>query len=48
MVDYEKLKPDIHKTLGITLQHTDQQMRRRINQWIERHQLKTYNQLLPR
>ncbi len=47
MVDYEKLKRDIHKTLGIDLTaYKDQQMRRRINQWIERHQLKTYNQLV--
>ena len=47
MGDYEQLKRDIHKKLGIDLTaYKEQQMRRRINQWVERHQLKTYNQLL--
>lgn len=47
MVDYEKLKRDIDKTLGIDLtSYKDQQMRRRINQWIERYQLQSYNQLV--
>lgn len=47
MGDYEQLKRDIHKKLGINLTaYKEQQMRRRINQWVERHQLKTYNQLL--
>ncbi|NMB19311.1 MAG: protein-glutamate O-methyltransferase CheR [Firmicutes bacterium] len=47
MVDYEKLKRDIDRTLGIDLtSYKDQQMRRRINQWIERHRLNSYNQLV--
>lgn len=47
MVDYERLKLDIYKTLGIDLAaYKDQQMRRRINQWVERHRLATYNQLV--
>lgn len=47
MIDYEKLKVDIRKTLGIDLAaYKDQQMRRRINQWVERHQLNTYKDLV--
>ena len=47
MGDYEQLKRDINKKLGIDLTaYKEQQMRRRINQWVERHQLKTYNQPL--
>lgn len=47
MVDYEKLKRDINQILGIDLTaYKDQQMRRRINQWVERHQLNSYNQLV--
>lgn len=47
MTDYEKLKQDIKKVLGIDLTaYKDQQMRRRINQWIERHNLISYAQLV--
>ncbi|HKM43316.1 MAG TPA: protein-glutamate O-methyltransferase CheR [Limnochordia bacterium] len=47
MTDYEKLKRDIDKALGIDLtSYKDQQMRRRINQWIERHRLNSYDQLI--
>ncbi len=46
MVDYGKLQRDIFKVLGIDLTaYKDQQMRRRINQWIERHRLNSYDQL---
>ncbi len=46
MVDYEKLKRDVLKILGLDLAaYKDQQMRRRINQWVERHRLATYSQL---
>ncbi len=47
MVDYEKLKQDINRKLGIDLTaYKDQQMRRRINQWVERYELKSYNGLV--
>lgn len=47
MVNYERLKLDIKKTLGIDLTaYKDQQMRRRINQWIDRHQLVSYQGLV--
>lgn len=47
MRDYEKLKKDINATLGIDLTaYKEQQMRRRINQWLDRHNLVSYNELV--
>jgi len=47
MHNYEGLKNGIKSQLGIDLHsYKEQQMRRRINQWLDRHSLKSYNQLL--
>lgn len=47
MRDYEKLKKDINRTLGIDLTaYKEQQMRRRINQWLDRYSLSSYNELV--
>lgn len=47
MADYEKLQKDIDKQLGIDLTaYKDQQMRRRINQWLDRYQLTSYDELV--
>lgn len=49
MPDYEKLKNEIRRKLGIDLHaYKEQQMRRRINQWLDRHHFAAYNQLLAR
>ncbi|NLM42275.1 MAG: protein-glutamate O-methyltransferase CheR [Firmicutes bacterium] len=47
MRDYAKLQRDINKTLGIDLTaYKEQQMRRRINQWLDRHRLSSYDDLI--
>lgn len=47
MKDYEKLKIDIYKILEIDLNaYKEQQMRRRINQWLERHKMNSYDELI--
>ncbi|HPT83053.1 MAG TPA: protein-glutamate O-methyltransferase CheR, partial [Limnochordia bacterium] len=47
MRDYAKLQRDIHKTLGIDLTaYKEQQMRRRINQWLDRYRLASYDELV--
>lgn len=47
MKDYGKLKTDIYKVLGIDLNaYKEQQMRRRINQWLDRHKLDSYAELI--
>lgn len=47
MNNYEKLKRDIQRILGIDLNaYKEQQMRRRINQWLERYSLQSYDQLI--
>lgn len=47
MLDYERLKNGIKSKLGIDLHsYKEQQMRRRINQWLDRHSLTSYQQLL--
>lgn len=47
MRNYDKLKKDINRTLGIDLTaYKEQQMRRRINQWLERYSLSSYNELV--
>lgn len=47
MRDYAKLQKDINKTLGIDLTaYKEQQMRRRINQWLDRHKLSSYEDLI--
>lgn len=47
MNDYEKLKRDINAKLGIDLNaYKEQQMRRRINQWLERYNLTSYDKLI--
>lgn len=47
MLDYERLKDGIKTKLGIDLHsYKEQQMRRRINQWLDRHSLISYQQLL--
>jgi len=47
MNNYEKLKNDIYKALEIDLNaYKEQQMRRRINQWLDRHRLKSYDELI--
>lgn len=47
MTDYEKLKRDINNRLGIDLNaYKEQQMRRRINQWLDRYDLTSYNGLI--
>ncbi|NLJ80110.1 MAG: protein-glutamate O-methyltransferase CheR [Firmicutes bacterium] len=44
---YEELKKEIHIKLGIDLHaYKEQQMRRRINQWVDRHNLVSYTRLL--
>lgn len=49
MTDYGKLKADLYKRLGIDLNaYKEQQMRRRINQWLDRHNLGSYNGLVSR
>lgn len=47
MRDYAKLQKDIDRTLGIDLTaYKEQQMRRRINQWLDRHKLASYDALI--
>ncbi len=47
MQGYEQLKDGVKSKLGIDLHsYKEQQMRRRINQWLERHDLTSYQQLL--
>lgn len=47
MNDYEKLQRDVQKILGIDLTaYKEQQMRRRINQWLDRHRLSSYDELI--
>lgn len=47
MRDYAKLQKDIQRTLGIDLSvYKEQQMRRRINQWLDRHRLTSYDELI--
>lgn len=47
MSDYEHLKKGINHKLGIDLNaYKEQQMRRRINQWLDRYNLSSYDQLL--
>lgn len=47
MTDYEKLKRDINNRLGIDLNaYKEQQMRRRINQWLDRYNLTSYDELI--
>lgn len=47
MRDYAKLQKDINKALGIDLTaYKEQQMRRRINQWLDRHQIPSYDHLI--
>ncbi|NMB02621.1 MAG: protein-glutamate O-methyltransferase CheR [Firmicutes bacterium] len=47
MRDYEQLKKDINKTLNIDLTaYKEQQMRRRINQWLDRYNLSSYSELV--
>lgn len=50
MIDnYEKLKKDIQSKLGIDLNaYKEQQMRRRINQWLERYSISSYDHLIER
>ena len=44
---YEKFKMDINRTLGIDLNaYKEQQMRRRITQWLNRYDLSSYDQLI--
>lgn len=47
--NYEKLKKDIQGTLNIDLNaYKEQQMRRRINQWLERYHITGYDNLVNR
>lgn len=47
MLDYEELKDQVKEKLGIDLHaYKEQQMRRRINQWLERHSFPSYGELL--
>lgn len=49
MADYEKLKNDLYRRLGIDLNaYKEQQMRRRINQWLDRYSLTSYDNLVKR
>ncbi|HHY08936.1 MAG TPA: protein-glutamate O-methyltransferase CheR [Firmicutes bacterium] len=46
-LEYERLKDGINAKLGIDLHaYKEQQMRRRINQWLNRHDLPSYEALL--
>mgnify|MGYP001205248163 CR=1 FL=1 len=45
--NYETFKTDINKTLGIDLNaYKEQQMRRRINQWLNRYDLESFDELI--
>lgn len=47
MNDYAKLQRDINRALGVDLSaYKEQQMRRRINQWLDRHGLTSYDHLV--